>query len=206
MAPVFTAAISDDLSLAAYFMTSTVIGGAVFQWPLGFLSDRIGRRQVLIGTTAIGAAVSTIIVVTVDGLSFLGINLLGAAWGAVAFPLYALSVAHTNDYADPSEYVTVSSGLLLMFGIGAVLGPFAASAMMTLTSFTSLYVFTGAVDLLLVVYMTHRIFRRKSAPTEQHIAFSDALATAQTASQVYEEEIQHLAEDDDIRRIMPASD
>jgi len=83
-----------------------------------------------------------------------------------------------------------------MFGIGAILGPFIASAMMTLTSFSGLYVFTGAVQLLLVVYVTYRIFRRTSAPTEQHIAFTDALATAHTASQVYDEEIQHLAEDE----------
>ena len=144
----------------------------------------------------IGAAASAIIVIAVDGLGFVGINLLGAAWGAVAFPLYAISVAHANDYADPSEYVTVSSGLLLMFGIGAIIGPFVASATMTLASHTGLYLFTGAVHLLLVIYVTHRMFRRTSAPTDQHMAFGDALTTAHTASQVYEEEIQHLAEDD----------
>ena len=47
LAPVFTAAFSDDISLAAWFMTSTVIGGALAQWPLGYLSDKIGRRKTL---------------------------------------------------------------------------------------------------------------------------------------------------------------
>ena len=133
---------------------------------------------------------------TVNELSFVGINLLGAAWGAAAFPLYAISVAHANDYADPSDYVMVSSGLLLMYGIGAILGPLIASAMMALTNASGLYVFTGLVHLLLVMYAMHRIFRRASAPTDQHIPFGDALSTAHTASHVYEEEIQHLAEDD----------
>jgi len=197
LAPVFTAAISEDISLAAWFMTSTVIGGAIFQWPLGFLSDKIGRRKVLVGGAIVGTAVSAIIVITVEDLGFLGINLLGAAWGAMTFPLYAVAVAHANDYADPSEYVTVSSGLLLMFGIGAILGPFIASAMMTLTNFSSLYVFTCIVQVLLVIYVTHRMFHRTSAPTDEHMAFTDALATACTASQVYEEEIQQLAEVDD---------
>ena len=196
LAPVFTAGLSDDISLAAWFMSSAVIGGALSQWPLGYLSDKIGRRKVLIAAATIGTAVGVLIVVTVNQLTFVGINLLGAAWGAVAFPLYAISVAHANDYADPSDYVMVSSGLLLMYGIGAVLGPFIASAMMTLTNASGLYVFTGLVHLLLVMYVIHRIFRRTSAPTDQHIPFSDALATAHTASQVYEEEIQHLAEDD----------
>ena len=197
LAPVFTAAISDDSSLAAWFMTSGVIGGALAQWPLGFLSDWIGRRRVMAGAALTGAVISATIVVMVDELSFLGINLLVAAWGAVAFPLYAISVAHANDYAETSEYVMVSSGLLLMYGIGAILGPFAASAVMTMTSAVGLYLFIGTVQLLLVVYVIQRIFGRSSAPADQHIAFLDALTTAHTASQVYENEIQFLAADDE---------
>lgn len=197
LAPVFTAALSDDISLAAWFMTSTVAGGALAQWPLGFLSDKLGRRRVLVAAAFIGTAVGALFFVSVDQLSFLGINLLGAAWGAVAFPLYALSVAHANDNADPSEYVMVSSGLLLMYGIGAVLGPFVASLIMMLTSAAGLYLFTGMIHLLLALYTIPRIFRRASAPLEEHMAFADALATAHTASQVYEEEIQHLAKDAD---------
>jgi MFS family permease len=195
LAPVFIAAISDDITLAAWFMTSTVVGGALAQWPLGYLSDRIGRRKIIAATALAGAAVSVFIVMTVDDMSFVGINLLGAAWGAAAFPLYAIAVAHANDYAEPDEYVMVSGGLLLMYGIGAILGPFAASAVMTFSSKAGLYLFTGLVQLLLVLYITQRIFRRSSAPAEQHIAFSDALATAHTASQVYDEEIQHQADD-----------
>jgi len=195
LAAVFTAALSDDISLAAWFMTSTVIGGALAQWPLGYLSDKIGRRRVLAAAALAGTAVSVFIVLTVDDMSFIGINLLGAAWGAAAFPMYAISVAHANDYADPSEYVMVSGGLLLMFGIGAIVGPFAASAVMTIFGAPGLYLFTGLVQLLLVIYTIQRIFRRTSAPIDQHIAFGDALATAHTASQVYEEEIHHQADE-----------
>ena len=195
LAPVFTAAFSSDISLAAWFMTSTVAGGALAQWPLGILSDRIGRRKVLAAAALIATAVSAVIVMTASNMSYVGIILAGAAWGAVAFPLYAISVAHANDYAEASEYVMVSGGLLLMYGIGAVLGPFAASAIMTFTNASGLYFFTGVIHLLLVVYTVQRIFRRSSAPSEQHIAFSDALATAHTASQVYEEEIQHQADE-----------
>ena len=196
LAPVFTAAFSDDISLAAWFMTSTVIGGALAQWPLGYLSDKIGRRKVLAIAAFATTAVSVFIVLTVEDLSFAGINLVGAAWGATAFPMYAISVAHANDNTEPSEYVMVSGGLLLMYGIGAILGPFAASAVMTVSSASGLYLFTGLVQMLLVLYTIQRIIRRSSTPTDQHIAFGDALTTAHTASQVYEEEIQYLAEDE----------
>lgn len=197
LAPVFTAGYSADVSLAAWFMTSAVFGGAVLQWPLGFLSDKFGRRKVLASAATTGAIVGILIVFTVSKLSFLGINLLGAAWGAVAFPLYAIAVAHANDHADPDDFVIVSGGLLLMYGAGAVVGPFLASAVMELVSESGLYLFTAAIHLLLVMYVFVRMTRRETSPADQHMPFSDALATAHTASQVYNEEMQQHAEADE---------
>ena len=196
LAPVFTADYSPDLSLASWFMTSVVIGGALSQWPLGYLSDKFGRRQVLVGAATGAGIVGLVIVMFGPNLSFLTISLLGAAWGAMAFPLYAVSVAHANDYADPDDYVSISSGLILVYGSGAVIGPSLASAAMTLVGASGLYLFTGAVHVFLAGYVAMRCFRRGPAPADQHITFSDALATTYTASQVYEEEIQaHAAEE-----------
>ncbi|MEE4162741.1 MAG: MFS transporter [Woeseiaceae bacterium] len=197
LAPVFTAAVSDDTSLAAWFMTSAVLGGALSQWPLGFASDRLGRRKLLLAAAAAGVVIAIVIITQFDSLGFVSTNIVAALWGAIAFPLYAISVAHANDYAEADDYVMVSSGLLLMYGIGAILGPFMASALMTLTDASGLYLFSGAVHLLMALYVGHRMLRRDSTPEEQHIAFSDALTTAVTASQVYEEEIQHLAEEEE---------
>lgn len=197
LAPVFTAGLSSDTSLAAWFMTSTVIGGALAQWPLGFLSDKFGRRKTLLGAAVIGTIVAATIMMLVGELGFIGINLLGAAWGFSAFPMYTISVAHANDHAEPSDYVMVSSGLLLVFGIGAVLGPFAASAMIVFAATSGLYLLTGLVHLLLAIYIAMRMSRRDSTPIEDRITFSDAMATAHTASQVYEEEIMFQAEDED---------
>jgi len=196
LAPVFTTRLSDDVSLAAWFMTGTVIGGAVSQWPMGALSDRVGRRQVMILASLIAAALGGAIVVGAGQLSNLGLSLLGAAWGAASFPIYTIAVAHTNDYADPSEYVMVSGGLLLMYGIGAIIGPFVASTAMEMAGPSALFFYTAVIHSLLVLYAIFRMLRRKSAPVEQHIPFADALATAVTTSHVYEEEItQHSGEE-----------
>lgn len=196
-APVFATGVSGDPDLAAWFMTSTVIGGALSQWPLGYLSDKMGRRRVLAAVAASGALVAAAIVWTNGNLGFAGINLLGAAWGFCAFPLYSISVAHANDYAETSDYVMVSSGLLLTFGAGAVIGPFAASAMMNMTDSAGLYMLTGLAHIMVAAYVFFRIFRRTSAPADQHMNFSDALATAATASQVYDDEIQYQAEEEE---------
>ena len=197
LAPVFTAGYSADVSLAAWFMTSAVLGGALLQWPLGFLSDHYGRRKILVGAALTCSVVGVVIALSVANFSFIGINLLGAAWGAAAFPLYAIAVAHVNDHAEPDEFVTVSGGLLLMYGAGAIVGPFLAAGLMELVNESSLYLFTATIHLLLVIYVSVRMTRRETSPADQHITFSDALAATHTASQVYNEEMQQHAEADE---------
>lgn len=195
LAPVFATGISGDLSLASWFMTAAVIGGAIAQWPVGMLSDKWGRRKVMAATGAGGAVLGLFLFAS--GLdSFAGLIVFSAAWGFIAFPIYSIAVAHANDKATPEDYVMVSSGLLLMYGAGAIVGPFLASSLMTVIGVPALYAYTGGVHLLLVAFVIGRIFRRASVPEERHIAFGDAMATAHTASQVYEEEILHLAEED----------
>ena len=175
-------------------MSSAVVGGALTQWPIGILSDRIGRRRTMILSATTSATVAIIILMTAGDLGFVGINLLGAAWGMFAFPIYAVAVAHANDYADVDDYVMVSSGLLLMFGAGAIAGPFLASAVMEVTGPIGLYLTTAIVHGLVALYALQRIFRSTRGPSEYHTEFGDALATTYTASQVYEEEIQYADE------------
>jgi MFS family permease len=189
LAPVFVAGYSPKVSLAAWFMTSAVLGGAVGQWPLGLWSDRVDRRWVIAFAAATALLVGTAIWLAFQVMSPLLLMLLGACWGAVAFPLYAVSVAHTNDHAKSGEYVMISSGLLLMYGIGAIVGPFLASVSMHLAGSGGLFLHTALIHLLLIGYIAMRFARRKPAPEEEHRRFVDALAATQTASQVYEDEI-----------------
>ena len=200
LAPVFVNAYQADVSLAAWFMSAVVVGGALSQWPLGFVSDRLGRRKTLFAASLICALLGVLLVVSAGQVGIVGMSALGVAWGAFAFPLYSISVAHANDYAEASDYVMVSSGLLLMYGGGAILGPFAASAVMSLAGDAGLFVMASIVHLLLATYVLARIFRRESAPDEQHIAFGDALATTYCASQVYEEEILLQAEQENVAK------
>ncbi len=191
LAPVFVAGYSPDVSLAAWFMTSAVLGGAVGQWPLGLWSDRVDRRWVIAFAAVTAMLVGTTIWVAFKVMSPLVLMLLGACWGAVAFPVYAVSVAHTNDHARAGEYVMISSGLLLMYGIGAIVGPFFASVAMHFLGSGGLFLYTALIHLLLICYIAMRFARRKPAPEEEHRRFVDALATTQTASQVYEDEISN---------------
>lgn len=190
LAPVFTSGVSDQVAIAATFMTGAVIGGAAGQWPLGYWSDRTDRRIVMAFVAIMAAGIGLVMGLFYDRLGLPALIALSAAWGATAFPLYSVAVAHSNDYAEPGEHVMVSSGLLLMYGIGAIIGPFLAGASMNWFSTSSLYLYTAVIHVLIFVYILTRIPRRPSVPRDQHVPFSEALTAVQTASQIYEEEEQ----------------
>lgn len=194
LAPVFTATVSGGTDLAAWFMTSAVVGGAITQWPIGLLSDKFSRRGTLIAVTAVGCLVGIALGLYGPTMSFVMVNVVGALWGAFAFPLYTISVAYANDHAEPHEYVTVSSGLLLMYGVGATIGPFIASALMTIREAGYLFVFAAMTHGVLALYTLARSLRKDQHDIETPITFGDALAATQTASHIYEEEI--LQEDE----------
>jgi MFS family permease len=189
LAPVFVAGYSSDVSLAAWFMTAAVLGGALGQWPLGFWSDRVDRRWVIAFAALMGLLVGLATWLFFSHMSPVLLMTLGAAWGAVAFPLYAVSVAHSNDHARPGEYVMISSGLLLMYGIGAIAGPFMASLAMQWVGDGGLFLYTAVIHVLLLGYVAFRFVKREPVHEEEHGKFVDALAGTQTASHVYEDEL-----------------
>ncbi len=197
LAPVYTASIAAGTDLAAWFMTSAVLGGALLQWPLGHWSDRISRRVVMITISIAGSITGFALSLFVSDLTPVTASILGGFWGGLAFTLYTISVAYANDYAEPSEFVMVSGGLLLMYGIGAIIGPFIASTVMTIRGPGDLFVFGAVVHLLLALYALFRILRRGPQDLDEPITFNDALAATQTASLVYEEDGYSDADEDD---------
>lgn len=183
---IFAAQYTGRIESAAWYMTGGVIGGAIAQWPIGLLSDRLGRRK-LLGATALGASLIAIIIVVAGGqLSEVQLILLGALWGGMAFPLYSVAVALTNDHARLDEYVLVSSGLLLLYGLGAVVGPLLASLVMSAAGPAGLYMFSGVVHVILFGFIIRRAFMRPPVPTDQQGDFSDAMTSAYTASPALE--------------------
>lgn len=189
LAPAFVVAVTGEAGAAAWFMMANVAGGAVAQWPVGEMSDHVGRRPVLI-TCALGTVATGLLIALLgDSIGHAGLVFLGFAWGAFSFPQYPIAVANANDHAEASDYVMISSGLLLIYGLGAIAGPLLASLLMAWIGDPALYLHTAAVHLLLVGYVVFRTTRRAAAPDDQHLEFSQSLVAARTTSQVYEEEV-----------------
>src|SRR3546814_1802147 len=78
---------------------------------------------------------------------------LGALFGGLSFALYPLCVAFANDRLLPSERVTASGQLVLLYSAGAALGPLGAAAAMTLAGAGGLFLFIalGAAAMLAFV-------------------------------------------------------
>jgi MFS family permease len=188
LTPVYAAAAGNVTTMAALLMAAAVVGGAISQWPLGLLSDAISRRKVLVGIALSAAAIGVALALTA-GHSGPGTALvLISLWGAMAFPLYTVAVAYANDYADPTEFVKVSGGLLFVYGIGAIVGPFIASMVMDWRGGGTLFLFTSIVHVLLILVVAVRFLLERNQ-ADQPVSFGDALSAAQTKSQVYEEEM-----------------
>lgn len=183
LAPVFANGDSTDVTTVAIFMSVAVIAGAIGQWPLGRMSDRMDRRRVILLVCA-GAACAGILLALLDPSMDKILLPAAFAFGLFAFPLYSLCVAHTNDFADKSKYVEVACGLLLVYAIGAIIGPVVASTSMWLIGSGGLFAFTALVHIVMIVFVIYRLRRREVAPVDEHISFADAMRVGLTVSSV----------------------
>jgi MFS family permease len=167
---VYGARISISTFDIALMMSLTGIAGALMQIPVGRVSDRTDRRFVL-AAAAGAAAVFGVLVFLVEPRSGFAVIFMTACYGAFAYTLYALAVAHANDHADPDEFVKVSSGLLLMYGFGTMVGPLVGSALMSLLRPESLFLATALAHASLAAYAVLRIRARAPVPIDERDAF-----------------------------------
>lgn len=181
LGPVFAQNIGLTSTGIGLFMSAVVLGGAASQWPLGTLSDRFDRRAVIV-VSALVAMIAAGILMIVPDHDRVSMMLAGALFGAGAFPLYPLSVAHANDHAASRDFVDVSSGLLLIFGLGAAVGPILASLTREWAGLPVLFFFTAAVHAVLILYVLWRMARRERAPEADRVVFTDAAIAAQTVT------------------------
>ena len=146
-------------------MSAALIGGAVLQWPIGGLSDRVDRRLV-IGATALvaGAAAVAIALLADEGLA----TLLAAAffYGGTMLVLYALCVAHANDLLPQAGFLDAARGFNFLYGVGAAAAPVIIGALMSRYGAASLYLSSGVLLAALGVFALFQALTREALPVE----------------------------------------
>ncbi|MCZ6846754.1 MAG: MFS transporter [Alphaproteobacteria bacterium] len=179
LGPIFAGRIGFDTFEITLFMSAAVIGGALGQWPLGKLSDRLDRRKVLLGACFAAAVIGLAIRLLHPTLGS-GVLILTLLWGMSAFPLYSICAAHMNDHVEEGGFVEASSGILLTFAAGAIAGPIIVSPFMTLISPYALFGWTALFQIALVVFVAYRMRIRDEVSEAQRGSFFDALNRIQT--------------------------
>jgi MFS family permease len=122
MGAVYAAQIGLDANGVAWLMSAIILGGALLQWPLGLLSDRIDRRTVIQICAFSGAALAILnsAISIESSLLFYTVSFL---FGGYVFIFYGLCAAHVNDQIDADHSLEAAQGLLQLYGIGAIVGP-----------------------------------------------------------------------------------
>ena len=170
MSAVYGQQIGLPVGAIALLVATAILGGAIGQVPLGRISDRMDRRLVITATGIAAAA---------TGTAFFALNPRDATWvigmaaiyGVFAYPLYSLCVAHANDFADPERFVEISSGLILIYGLGTMIGPLASAGMMEWISPQAMFAFTAGVHLWIAGYALYRKMQRAPVPVDKREAY-----------------------------------
>jgi MFS family permease len=169
---VFGARAGLDQTDIALMMSLTIFAGAMMQFPAGRLSDRIDRRYVLAGMACAAAVAGLLIFLLKPGNPHVLIGLV-VTYGAAANTLYPITVSHANDYASPEDFVKVSGGLLLLFGIGTIIGPTLGGPVMAAAGPYSLFFLTALAHVMITAYAIFRSRRRAAIPAGAREAYKN---------------------------------
>ena len=177
LSPVYAEQIGLSVADVVTFVSVSIFGGAIIQYPLGYLSDRWDRRTILLVSTA-GALLSALGIVFLAGSSPLANFGLVFIFGSFAMPLFSLSAAHANDRAGKGEFVLVNAALMLFYSFGAVVGPLAASYFMQGYGPQSLFLFTAGVYAIFIATTLYRMGVKPGVPEGRRGRFTALLRTS----------------------------
>ena len=187
-APIFTLlsvyAITMKLSIfeTSLLLVGVMLSGALFQWPIGSISDKLDRRIIII-TSCIAACVFSVLIIFVSGAGaslpnlflettvsfnyfstimdktklFIFIILLAG----VTLPLFSLNLALVNDQIPKEKFVAAGSGLNIIFGLGAIAGPIICSFFMKLLGPNGFFIHLLIFLVAIVIFGFYRLGQRK---------------------------------------------
>ena len=196
MGAVYARAAGLSVPEVSVFMFVLIAGAAVLQWPIGKLSDHVDRRKVILGLALFGVLAA--LAATVAARRGPGL-LIGLAVfiGAGPMLLYSLFIAYTNDYLRVEQMVAASSTLVLVFGLGAILGPSATGFLMDVAGPAGFLWVLAAGQAGIAGFALHRMRRRIHGPDwEQSPYPANAATTAALSPAVAEWVAEHGGEED----------
>ena len=196
MASVYGAAAGLNAAQISGFVAAIFVGAMTLQLPIGWLSDRMDRRILILGVSAMGA-LSTGVGIFL-GVDFKTLLVLGFVMGGAASPLYSLLIAYTNDFLEVEDMAAASGALVFVYGLGAIVGPMATGQLMDMIGPHGFWVFLSALFTMTSLYAAWRMTRRAGVPVDETGAYLNVPPTVspvaiEAAQEWYVEQAEEAA-------------
>jgi len=171
LGPVYAQRIGLSIRDISYFMTAAVVGTVLLQGPIGALSDRYDRRLILTLVTLL-TSLSALLCIPAGQVSNLALIAAVALFGGLAFPLYSICIAYTNDHLEPKQMLAASGALVLVGGLGAVTGPLLCAVIMDAFGHQALFWSIAVIHGLTGLFAVYRMFRSAPVPMDRQWPFT----------------------------------
>lgn len=176
-APIYATAVGYAKGDVASLLLFMQFGMIIIQLPLGWLSDRVDRRKVLVLATAIlisSAAIAT----RMSATDLTWLILIFALWAGATETIYSVATAHANDRADPRYYVSLSATLLIAWSVSGFLLPGLATALTPILGAKAFMFVTIGVAVGFAAFVVWRMIHKDPVPDHQTEPFQAISAQA----------------------------
>jgi MFS family permease len=176
MAAIYGSQIGLSLREISIFVSSFYVGAMLLQYPIGWISDRMDRRFLIVICAFVGAGAALLAILSAGDFYFL----LAAAFivGGLSNPLYSLLIAHTNDFLDYEDMAAASAGLLFLNGIGAIAGPLIIGFLMETIGPMGFFMFIIVLLSMIGLYGAYRMTQRPAIATDDTASYTPVAPTA----------------------------
>ncbi len=156
LTPIYTNSLGLDIRQTAIFMALAATSGILLQFPLGKLSDKVDRRWIIIFSSTM-TVIACLILFSGTAENMVKLYTSAVFYGAVAFSINPICAAHVNDLSPPKERTQTASGLLMSYGVGAVIGPFGAGFIMPF-GVNYIFMISATIAGVFIIYALLRLY------------------------------------------------
>ncbi len=165
----------------ALLMSAVVLGALFLQFPLGALSDKLDRTNMMLTLAVVLVVVCGLFFTITVATPFWILLVLFSVFGGISEIFYPLGVAHANDRAEPADFVPLSSNLLLIWAFGGTVGPLIGATGIEHYGANAFFWYAGALSITFALFALWRRLRRAGVKRRK-----DFVAYPQTSPEVYQ--------------------
>ncbi len=171
--PVYGQEVGLNAGQIAWFLAAFVLGGALAQYPVGWLADKYDRRWVLIWLSGAAIAGSAVTMAAQD-YGTQAVMISAFVFGLTTFPIYSVAAAHAHDFATRAQRVELSAALMFFYVLGAIAAPYGASLLIDAFGLPAMFAMIAVAHLVLVIFGLTRMRARPTRTSRTPYVYSPA--------------------------------